>query len=201
MWVKFQIPIPFSLFDYLRKISKWVKIGKIWNFWKLQNFKKPFESNYALIIKKYYFENLELFQFFYEVLFMYVMKWNKITLLSYISKIVCENFEVFVIWFYEDSLMFDNLTLKWCKFFLIDRISGLENYVMFRHQVCLFSRKLFDFVVWNIGWYIFLWKKWGFVTFSWFYESTSFCYTEVNFYQITIIIPSKFQVFSKFLNL
>ena len=118
--------------------------------------------------------------------------------LSYISKIVCENFEVFLIWFYDDSLMFDNLNLKWCKFFLIDRILVLENYVMFRHHVCLFSRKLFEFVVWNIGWYIFLWKKWGFVTFSWFFESTSFCYTTVNFYQITIIIPSKFQVFSKF---
>ena len=39
-----------------------------------------------------------------------------------------------------------DLTLKWSNFFPIDRISGLEKYVMFQHQVCLFSRNFFDFV-------------------------------------------------------
>ena len=39
-----------------------------------------------------------------------------------------------------------DLTLKWSNFFPIDRISKLEKYVMFQHQVCLFSRKFFDFV-------------------------------------------------------
>ena len=36
-----------------------------------------------------------------------------------------------------------DLTLKWSNFFPIDRISRLEKYVMFQHQVCLFSRKMF----------------------------------------------------------
>ena len=39
-----------------------------------------------------------------------------------------------------------DLTFKCSNFFPIDRISGLENYVMFQHQVCLFSRNYFDFV-------------------------------------------------------
>ena len=38
------------------------------------------------------------------------------------------------------------LTLKWSNFFPIGWISGLEKYVMFQYQVCLFSRKDFDFV-------------------------------------------------------
>ena len=39
-----------------------------------------------------------------------------------------------------------DLTLKWSNFFPIDRVLGLEKYVMFQHQVCLFPRKCFDFV-------------------------------------------------------
>ena len=38
------------------------------------------------------------------------------------------------------------LTLKWSNFFPIGGISGLEKYVMFQHQVCLFSRNVFEFV-------------------------------------------------------
>ena len=42
-----------------------------------------------------------------------------------------------------------DLTLKWSNFFPIGGISGLERYVMFQHQVCLFSRKFFDFAVFH----------------------------------------------------
>ena len=45
-----------------------------------------------------------------------------------------------------------DLTLKWPNFFPIDRISGLEKYVMFQHQVCLFSRKFFYFVCFPQFW-------------------------------------------------
>ena len=45
-----------------------------------------------------------------------------------------------------------DLTLKWSNFFPIDRISRLEKYVMFQHQVCVFSRKVFDFVCFPRFW-------------------------------------------------
>ena len=44
------------------------------------------------------------------------------------------------------------LTLKWSNFFSIGRISRLEKYVMFQHQLCLFSRKIFDFVCFPPFW-------------------------------------------------
>ena len=44
------------------------------------------------------------------------------------------------------------LPLKWSNFFPIGRISGLEKYVMFQHQVCLFSRNVFDFVCFPRFW-------------------------------------------------
>ena len=45
-----------------------------------------------------------------------------------------------------------DFTLKWFNFFSIGRISGLEKYVMFQHQVCLFSRNCFDFVCFPRFW-------------------------------------------------
>ena len=42
-----------------------------------------------------------------------------------------------------------DLTLKWFNFFPIDRISGLEKYVMFQHQVCLFSRNFLTLSVFH----------------------------------------------------
>ena len=54
-------------------------------------------------------------------------------------------------WRFEGSLFraptpLCDLTLKWSNFYPIDPISGFEKYVMFQHQVCLYSRKIFDFV-------------------------------------------------------
>ena len=45
-----------------------------------------------------------------------------------------------------------HLTLKWSNFFPFGRISGLEKYVMFQHQVCPFSRNVFDFVCFSRFW-------------------------------------------------
>ena len=44
------------------------------------------------------------------------------------------------------------LTLKWSDFFPIGRILGLEKYVMFQHQVCLFSKNKIDFVCFPRFW-------------------------------------------------
>ena len=43
-------------------------------------------------------------------------------------------------------------TLKWSRFFPIGRISRLEKYVMFQHQICIFSRKFLDFVYFPQFW-------------------------------------------------
>ena len=44
---------------------------------------------------------------------------------------------------------FCDLTLKWSNFFPIGWISGLEKYVMFQHQVCLFPRKILTLSVFH----------------------------------------------------